>query len=327
MHRRHIHRLAAALAAAGALGLAAAPPARAAWPADKPIQIVVPYAPGGTADALARLIAEHLGPRLGTSAVVINKAGASGVIGEGEVARAAPDGYTVLYDATPLSINPHLQKLPFDPQKDLQPVSLVGLTPMFLAVHKGSPHATLQDLVKAGRAAPGKLSFGSGGQGTVQYMGAELFAQGAGLQALHVPYKSGGPALTAAIAGEVDFGFGNLPALASHVKGGMLRPLAITSATRHPHYPDVPTIAESGVKGFEVYEWNGVFAPGATPRELVQRLSTALREVLALPEVKARFDALGSRIVASSPDDFRTFLADEHKRWAATVKAAGIKKE
>lgn len=323
MQRRHFHRAAAALA----LGLAAALPAQAAWPADRPIQIVVPYAPGGTADALARLIAEHLGPKLGTSAVVMNKAGASGAIGQGEVVRAAADGYTVLYDATPLSINPHLQKLPFDAQKDLQPVTLVGLTPMFLAVHKNSPYQTVQDLVKAAKAAPGKLSFGSGGQGTVQYMGAELFAQGAGVQALHVPYKSGGPALMAAVSGEVDFGFGNLPALTSHIKGGLLRPLAITSATRHPHHPDVPTLAESGIKGYEVHEWNGIFAPAATPRDIVVRLSAALREVLAMPEVKARFDALGSRIVASSPDDFRQFLAGEHTRWAATVKAAGIKKE
>lgn len=323
MHRRHVHRIVAALA----LGLAAALPAQAAWPTDKPIQIVVPYAPGGTADALARLIAEHLGPKLGTSAVVMNKAGASGVIGQGEVVRAPADGYTVLYDATPLAINPHLQKLPFDPQKDLQPVALVALTPMLLVVHKNSPHRTVQDLIKAGKLAPGKLSFGSGGQGTVQYMGAELFAQGAGVQALHVPYKSGGPALTAAIGGEIDFGFFNLPALAAHVKAGTLRPLAITAATRHPNHPDVPTLAEAGIKDYEVYEWNGVFAPAATPRDIVVRLNAALREVLAMPEVKARFDALGSRIVASSPEDFRQFLGDEHKRWAATVKAAGIKKE
>jgi len=327
MQRRPFVRHAFRHAAALALGLAAAWPAMAAWPTDKPLQIVVPYAPGGTADALARLIAEHLGPKLGTTAVVINKAGASGAIGQGEVVRAAADGYTVLYDATPLSINPHLQKLPFDPQKDLQPVTLVGLTPMFLAVNKNSPHQTVHDLIKAGKQAPGKLTFGSGGQGTVQYMGAELFAQGAGIQALHVPYKSGGPALTATIAGEVEFGFGNLPALSSHIKGGLPRPLAITSSARHPQYPDVPTVAESGVKGYEVYEWNGVFAPAATPRDIVVRLGAALRDVLALPEVKARFDALGSRVVASSPDEFRQFLAVEHTRWATTVKAAGIKKE
>lgn len=321
MQRRTLHRTLASLALAAALA-----PAHAAWP-DKPIQVVVPYAPGGTADALARLIAQHLGPKLNTTVVVINKAGASGVIGQSEVARAPADGYTVLYDATPLSINPHLQKLPYDPDKDLQPVLLVGVTPMFVAVHKNSPHQTVQDLVKAAKQAPGKLSFGSGGQGTVQYMGAELFAQAAGFKALHVPYKSGGPALQAAIAGEVDFGFGNLPALTAHVKAGTLRPLAITSATRHPAFPEVPTLDEAAAKGYEAHEWNGMFVPAGTPADVVAKLNAALREVLAMPEVRARFDALGSRIVASTADEFRRFLAAERTRWAATVLAAGIKKE
>lgn len=323
MQRSSFLRLTAALA----LGLAAALPAHAAWPQDKPIQIVVPYAPGGTADALSRLLAEHLGPKLGTAVVVVNKAGASGVIGQTAVAQAAGDGYTVLYDATPYSINPHLQKMPYDPQKDLQPVMLVARTPMLLAVHKNSPHKTVQDLVKATRQAPGKLTFGSGGQGTVQYMGAELLLQGVGVQALHVPYKSGGPALQAAISGEVDFGMGNLPALSPHVKGGLLRPLAITSATRNVNYPEVPTLAETVLKGFEVYEWNGILAPAGTPREIVQRLNTALREVLETTQIKARFYALGSQISASTPEEFGRFLASENTRWAATVKAAGVKKE
>lgn len=316
------------LLAAAALALTlAATPALAAWPTDKPIQLVVPYAPGGTADALSRLIAEQLGPKLGTTVIVVNKPGASGVIGQTAVAQAPGDGYTVLYDATPFSINPHLQKMPYDPQKDLQPVMLVGLTPMLLAVSKNSPFKTVQEFVKAAKAAPGKYSFGSGGQGTVQYMGAELFLQGAALQGLHVPYKSGGPALQAAMAGEVDFGFGNLPALSPHVKSGMLRPLAITSATRDPNYPEVPTIAETAVKGYEVYEWNGILAPASTPPDVVRRLNTALREVLDSTQLKARIYALGSRLVASSPEDFRKFLAQQDARWAATVKSAGIKKE
>jgi tripartite-type tricarboxylate transporter receptor subunit TctC len=315
------------VAAALALGLAAALPARAAWPTDKPIQLVVPYAPGGTADALSRLIAEQLGPKLGTTVIVVNRAGASGVIGQSSVAQAPADGYTVLYDATPFSINPHLQKLPYDPKKDLQPVMQVGLTPMLLAVPKNSPYTSVQDLVKVARQSPGKLTFSSGGQGTVQYMGAELFLQGAGLKALHVPYKSGGPGIQAIMAGEVDFGMGNLPALSAHVKSGMLRPLAITSGTRNENYADVPTIAESAVKGFEVYEWNGIFAPAGTPRDIVQRLNAALREVLQTTQMKARLYALGSRVVASSPEEFAKFLAQEEARWAATVKAAGIKRE
>lgn len=321
MHRRTF--VVAGLAGAAALG---SRPALAAWP-DKPITVVVPYAPGGTADALARLISQHLGPKLNTSAVVLNKAGASGIIGEASVAQAAPDGYTVLYDATPLSINPHLQKLPFDPEKDLVPVTMVAVTPMLVVVPKNSPYNTLQDLISAARKAPGKLTFGSGGQGTVQYMGAELFNQGAGIKMLHVPYKSGGLALTAIVGAEVDLGFGNLPALSQHVKNGTMKALAITSPQRHPLFPDVPTISEVAVKNYESYEWNGIFVPKGTPAEIVTRLHGAVREVLAIPEVKSRFEALGSRIVASTPEEFRKHLAAETARWATTVKAANIKKE
>jgi tripartite-type tricarboxylate transporter receptor subunit TctC len=287
----------------------------------------VPYAPGGTADALARLVAQHLGPRLKTTVVVINKAGASGVIGEGDVARASADGYTVLYDATPLSINPHLQKLPYDPDKDLQPLTLVAVTPMLVAVPKNSPYRTLPEFIQAARQSPGKLTFGSGGQGTVQYMGAELFAQKAGIQLTHVPYKSGGPFIQAILSGEIDMGFGNVPALTAHVKSGMAKALATTAGTRVAGYPDVPTIGESAVKGYEVYEWNGMFVPAGTPAEIVGPLHAAIRDVMALPEVRERFDALGSRIVASSPEEFRKFLATERSRWTETVKAAGIRKE
>lgn len=324
MKRQYFHQLLAGLMLAA--GCAAAP-AWAAWPDNKPISLVVPYAPGGTADALARLIAQHLGPKLNTTVVVLNKAGASGVIGQSSVAQAAADGYTVLYDATPLSINPHLQKLPYNPDKDLQPVTLVAVTPMLAAVPKNSPYSTLADLIKAAKQTPGKITFSSGGQGTVQYMGAELFAQGAGIKMLHVPYKSGGPGLQAIMAGEVDMGFGNLPALTAHVKSGLVKPLAITSGTRNAGFPDVPTIGEAAVKGYEVYEWNGMFVPGATPADIVTQLQTAVRDVLAMPDVKARFDSLGSRIVASTPDEFRRYLAVERTKWAETVKAAGITKE
>ena len=319
MNRRNFNVLAAALAAFTAIPAAA----QSTWP-NKPITLVVPYAPGGTADALARVLAQHLGTRLKVSVVVLNKAGASGVIGAASVAQAPADGYTVLYDATPLSINPHLQKLPFDAAKDLQPVALVGVTPMLVVVPKNSPYNTLQELIAAAAKASGNLTFCSGGQGTVQYMGAELFNQGVGIKMLHVPYRAGGLALQAILAGEVDMGFFNLPALSSHIKGGALKPLAITSAKRNPLFPNVPTISEAGVKNYEVYEWNGMFVPSTTPAEIVTRLNTAVREVLAMPEVKARFDALGSEIVGSQPDEFRKRLAAESARWAETIKAAGI---
>jgi tripartite-type tricarboxylate transporter receptor subunit TctC len=303
------------------------PAAMAAWPDGKPVSIVVPYAPGGTADALARLIAQHLGTKLSTSVVVVNKAGASGVIGEQAVAQAAADGFTVLYDATPLSINPHLQKMPFDPEKDLIPVTQVGVTPMLLTVPKASSFTTAQDLLKAAKQAPAKLTFGSGGQGTVQYMAPELMNQAAGVNMLHIPYKSGGMAITAVIASEVDMGFFNLPAISGHVKSGTVKALAITSAQRNPAFPDVPTVSEVIGKPYESYEWNGLFLPKGTSPEIVNRLQIAVKEVLATPEVKAKFDSLGSRIVASTPEEFRKYLAGETQRWAATVKAAGIKKE
>jgi tripartite-type tricarboxylate transporter receptor subunit TctC len=303
------------------------PAAMAAWPDGKPVSIVVPYAPGGTADALARLIAQHLGTKLSTSVVVVNKAGASGVIGEQAVAQAAADGFTVLYDATPLSINPHLQKMPFDSEKDLIPVTQVGVTPMLLTVPKASSFTTAQDLLKAAKQAPAKLTFGSGGQGTVQYMAPELMNQAAGVNMLHIPYKSGGMAITAVIASEVDMGFFNLPAISGHVKSGTVKALAITSAQRNPAFPDVPTVSEVIGKPYESYEWNGMFLPKGTSPEIVNRLQIAVKEVLATPEVKAKFDSLGSRIVASTPEEFRKYLAGETQRWAATVKAAGIKKE
>lgn len=158
-------------------------------------------------------------------------------------------------------------------------------------------------------------------------MGAELFTQGAGAKMLHVPYKSGGPALMALVAGEVDMGFGNLPALSGHVKNGLVKPLAISSATRHPNYPNVPTIAEAAVKGYESYEWNGMFLPAGTSPEIVNRLQAAVKEVLAQPDVKEKFDSLGSRVVASTPEEFRKYLAVESGKWAQTVKAADIRKE
>ena len=324
MKRRTINTLLSAAAMALAM---AAPAAHAAWPEGKTISIVVPYAPGGTADALARLIAQHLAPKLSTSVVVVNKAGASGVIGAKAVAQASPDGFTVLYDATPFSINPHLQKLPYDAEKDLIPVTQVAVTPMLLTVAKTSPYATAADLMKTAKAAPGKLTFASGGQGTVQYMAPELMNQAAGVSMLHIPYKSGGLAITGTIAAEVDMGFFNLPAISGHVKNGLVKALAITSAQRNPLFPDVPTVAEVIGKPYEAYEWNGVFLPHGTPADIVNRLNAALREVLASPEIKAKFDSLGSRVVASSPAEFRKYLNAESGRWAATVKAAGIKKE
>lgn len=297
--------------------------AHAAYP-ESPVSIVVPYAPGGSADALARLIAQQLGPKLKGSVVVVNKAGASGIIGEGFVAQAKGDGYTLLYDATPLSINPFLQKLTFDPQKDLAPLTLVSLTPMFLVVPKSSPFNTLDDVIKAAKANPGKLTFASGGQGTVQYMAGELFSQGAGVKMLHVPFKSGGPAITATVGGQVDMMFSNLPAVSGFIKNGDLKPLAITSPQRHANYPQVPTIAETAIKGYQAHEWNGMFAPKGTSPQIMAQLQAAIKEVLEMPEIQARFNSLGATIIASTPAEFKKYMDNEGAKWGDVVKKANI---
>ena len=300
--------------------------ARAAYP-DAPVTMVVPYAPGGSADALARLISQHLSTLLNVSVVVMNRAGASGIIGESSVAQAKGDGYTVLYDATPLSINPFLQKLTFDPRQDLLPVTLVAVTPMLLVVPKSSPLNSVKDVLQAAKASPGKLTFGSGGQGTVQYMAGELFSQGAGIDMLHVPFKSGGPAIMATVGAQVDMMFSNLPAISNLVNKGELKALAVTSPQRDPNFPDVPTVSESAIPGYQAYEWNGVFVPKGTPAEVMAKLQTSIKTVLGMPEVKERFEGLGSRIVASTPEEFRTYMDAEAAKWGAVAKKANIQQQ
>jgi tripartite-type tricarboxylate transporter receptor subunit TctC len=294
---------------------------------ETPITMVVPYAPGGSADALARLISQQLGVKLNATVVVMNRAGASGIIGESYVAQAKGDGYTLLYDATPLSINPFIQKLNFDPQKDLVPLTLVAVTPMLLIVPKASPFHTVQDVIAAAKASPGKLTFGSGGQGTVQYMAGELFSQGAGINMLHVPFKSGGPAIMATVGAQVDMMFSNLPAVSALVNKGELRALAITSPERDANFPDVPTIAERAIKGYQAYEWNGIFVPHGTPDSIVNVLQTNIKTVLEMPEVRERFDVLGSKIIASTPADFKKYMDDETIKWGAVAKKANIQQQ
>jgi tripartite-type tricarboxylate transporter receptor subunit TctC len=249
--------------------LAAASLAHAAWP-ERPITLVVPYAPGGSADALARVLAAKIGATLGTTVLVDNKGGASGTIGASYVAKAQPDGYTMLYDATPYSINPHLfATMPFAPTA-LQPLSLVSLAPNIVIVKADSPLKDLKDLIAKAKAQPGKVNFASGGSGTVQRLAAELFRQKLGLDMVHVPYKSGGPAITDVMGGQVDFMFSTVAASTPLVAGGKLRALAISSSKRADKMPNVPTVAELAIPGYEVYEWNGVFVEGHAGRHRVE---------------------------------------------------------
>jgi tripartite-type tricarboxylate transporter receptor subunit TctC len=298
--------------------------AHAAYP-DRTITVVVPYAPGGAADAVARVVAARLGVKLGATVIVDNRAGASGSIGAAYVAKAAPDGYTVLYDATPYSINPHLfPRMPFAAGA-LQPLSLVLLAPNALIVKADSPIRTVNDLVAKAKAQPGKVNFASGGSGTVQRLASELFRQKLNLDMVHVPYKSGGPAITDVMGGQVDFMFATVAASYPLVSSGKLRALAVSSPKRSPRLPDVPTLAETVVPGYEAFEWNGMLVPAKTPKEITDKLQRAVVEVLKEDEVQKRLSDLGAQPVGSTPEEFAAFLKEEDAKWGEVVRKGDIK--
>lgn len=299
--------------------------AHAEWP-DKPIKLVVPYPAGGAADNTARILAQYLGERLKQPIIVDNRPGASGTIGASYVAKAPADGYTLLLDATSYTVNPSLfPKLNYDAAKDLAPVSLIMQVPLLMVVPTNSPYASVADVVKAAKATPGKLTYASAGAGGAQHLAAELFAQNEKISMTHIPYKGGAPALTDLIGGQVDFMFSATTASGTLVKGGKLKPLAITSSKRLEAWPQVPTVIESGVKGFEVNEWNGLFAPAGTPRPILDRLEAETRAVVASPAVASRFAEMGVRGVGSSSQDFAAFVKSETAKWAGVIKAGNIK--
>ncbi|WP_336692241.1 tripartite tricarboxylate transporter substrate binding protein [Delftia acidovorans] len=312
--------LARTLIAACALAAAVA---HAAFP-ERPITLVVPYAPGGGADAAARLLATRMGARLGTSIIVDNRPGASGTIGASQVAKARADGYTVLYDATPFSINPHLfAKLPYA-RSALQPLSLVLLMPNVVVVKADSPVRSVADLAARAKAAPGKINFASGGSGTVQRLAAELFRQRLDLDMVHVPYKSGGPAIADVMGGQVDFMFGTMAATYPLVTGGKLRALAVAAPQRSARLPDVPTVSETVIPGYEAYEWNGIFLPTGTPEPVAARLHQALSEVLQEAEVRQRLSDLGAQPMGTTPAEFAAFLKKEDAKWGEVVRKGAI---
>ena len=310
--------------AIAACALSTAFAAHAAYP-ERPITIVVPYAPGGAADAVARVVAARMGAKLGTSVIVDNRAGASGTIGAAYVAKAAPDGYTVLYDATPYSINPHLfPKMPYAVDA-LQPLSLVLLAPNALIVKSDSPFKTVNDLVAKAKAQPGKINFASGGSGTVQRLASELLRQRLQLDMVHVPYKSGGPAISDVMGGQVDFMFGTVAATYPLITSGKLRALAVSSPQRSPRLPDVPTVAETVAPGYEAFEWNGMLLPAKTPKDIAEKLQRAVVEVLKEDEVQQRLKDLGAQPVGSTAAEFATFLKKEDSKWSEVVRKGDIK--
>jgi tripartite-type tricarboxylate transporter receptor subunit TctC len=296
------------------------------WPS-KPVRIIAPFAAGGLADVLARALAEKLTVSLGAPFIVENRVGAGGNIGADLVARAEPDGYTLLLSSAGiLTINASLYpSMPFDVQAAFAPVTVIADMPMLMVVRGDAPAKNLQEFVALARREPGKLFFGSPGNGTTGHLGMEMFQSLAGVSIGHVPYKSAAEAVTAAVGGQTSGMFDNPPTVLSQIRAGSLRALAVTSGQRLPQLPEVPTMAEAGLPGFEASSWFALVAPAKTPQSVIDRLYTETARALQSPDMQARFSALGARLVGNRPDEFARFIVAERAKWDGIIRKAGIK--
>ena len=317
--RRAILGIAAVAAMIGGLPL----PSSAAFP-ERPITLVVPFPAGGSTDLIARLVASRMTATLGQQIVVDNRGGAGGNLGSAAVAKAEPDGYTLLMGTVAThALNPALyKKMPFDPVKDFAPVSLLVLVPNVLVVNPEFPAKTVPELIELLKAKPGEFSYASSGNGTPLHLSGELFKTMAGVDMVHVPYKGAGPALVDVIAGHVPIMFDNLPPSLEQIRAGKLRGIAVTTKERAPSAPDMPTIAET-LPGYETYSWNAIFAPAGTPKEAIDKINAAGLAALADPEVKAKLQDLSATIVGSTPDELAQHVQAELTKWAPIVKASG----
>ena len=292
----------------------------------RPVRLIVGFAPGGGVDINARLLAPKLSEYLGQQVVVENVPGAGTNIANERVARAAPDGYTLLINSAALAINMSLYRnLPFDTLRDFAPVSVFSESPNVLVVNAKLAAQNVKELIAMARSAPGKLNYSSAGVGTTQHLAAELFKLRTGTFIVHIPYKGTAPSMTALIAGEVDLSFANIPSIQGHLKSGRLRALAATAARRDPQLPEVPTMKEAGVEGVEVVVWYGVLAPAATPREIVQKLADGIARTTRDPEIRKRMLEQGAAPVGSTPEEFAKLLREEVARWAEVVKISGAR--
>jgi tripartite-type tricarboxylate transporter receptor subunit TctC len=313
---------------AAVLALALTPPmaahAQQGYPS-KLIKIIVPTAPGGGNDAMARIVASKLQDRWKSPVIVENKAGANGAIASEFVARAAPDGYTILfgYIATH-GINPGLSKVPYDPIKDFEPVAEIAEAQGVLVVNPKVEAKTVKELIALAKAKPGAMSYASAGNGTAPHIAGELFKKQAGVDLIHVPYKGSGPAMTDTLAGTTQIMFPSLVAAAGHIKSGKLRALAVTGSKRSPLFPQLPTIAEGGVAGFEITQWYGFFAPAKTPKDIVDKLNKEIVAIMKDPDVAKKFAEQGADIVTGSPDDFGKLVQSELAKWSKFIKEAKI---
>jgi tripartite-type tricarboxylate transporter receptor subunit TctC len=319
------------LAAVAAAALALAPlaaQAQAAFPT-KPITIIVPFSAGGTTDILARVVGQYMSKDLGQPVIVDNRAGAAGNIGAQLVARAAPDGYTLLMGTVGThAINQSLyKKMPFDPIKDFAPLSRVALVPNLLVANPSQPYKTVKEMIAYAKANPGKITFASSGNGTSIHLSGELFQHMAGVEMQHVPYRGSAPAVTDLIGGQTAVMFDNMPSSIAYVKSGKLRALAVTTPKRSPALPDVPTIAEAGVPGYSATSWFGLLAPANIPAPVVGKLNASILKALADPEVKKKLAEQGAEPHGEKPEQFAEFIRSETAKWGKTVKQSGATAE
>jgi tripartite-type tricarboxylate transporter receptor subunit TctC len=295
----------------------------------RPIRVIVPFPPGGPTDIVARIIGQKLGERWRQQIVVDNRPGAAGNVGAEIGAHAPPDGYTLVMGSTAnMAVSPTLYpKLNYDPIKDFVPISLAAVTPNLLVVHPGMPAQSVKDLIALAKAQRGRMNYATGGAGTPSHLAAELFKTMAGIDMTHVPYKGSIPALTDIVAGNVALMFDSMASALGFVKSGKLKVLAQTGATRSPTVPDVPTISESGLPGYDVVGWFGVFAPAGTPPAIVKRLSVEIEDILTLRDVQERYVTIGAQAGGKSPEQFRAFVDAEIRKWAKVIKTAGVRAE
>jgi len=317
----------ALLGLAAALLLALAPLAQAEPYPSKPIHFIVPYPPGGPLDTVARLLARKVSESVNQPVIVENKPGAGGNIGAEYVAKSAPDGYTILMGAVAThAINPTLYShIPYDPVKDFAPVTELAWTPNVLVVNPSLPVSNVQQFIAYAKAHPGQLDFGSGSTGSAGHLAGELFKSMAGVQMVHVPYKGAAPAMQDLIAGRVQLMFDNLASSLGHIRAGSVKALAVTTAKRSSMAPQLPTIAESGLPGFDISTWFGVFAPGGTPQPVVQQLHDEFVKALDAPDVRATMKKLGAEPVGNTPQEFAAYIHSEAQKYARVIRASGAK--
>jgi tripartite-type tricarboxylate transporter receptor subunit TctC len=310
--------------AAAALGMAIT--VHAQTRPNQPIRVIVPFPPGGTTDQIARLLQPHLQKALGVSVVIDNRGGASGAIGSGSAAKAPPDGYTFLLVFDTHGVNPSLiPNMPFDTLKDLAPMMLIGKAPMVITAHPSFPYKTFAEVLRLAKQQPGVVTYGTIGSGSLAHLASTLITSQTKTEMTHIPYKGGGPLIVNALGGQVPVAIASLSLLSPHIQSGKLKAIAITSPKRHPQYPNVATVSEQGLPGFDAEAWWGLLAPANTPAPILTRMRAEVTKALKVPNVQQQLDLQALTVVASSPDEFGKFVATEIERWARVVRDNKIK--